>query len=246
MLATQANHLVTSGELEKGCFVRLSAYQANQVRDKKYAYLKPHPAKEALLTSPRILIVLNLDVLKEHGKREKIGNPVSLEQELATRGPIAAPVQPQQSSATSFYGNKPAAAAVPAKAPTQNPTKYVSSYLGLATNSNISRLVPVALELLAKTVSIPLKLYLLTKTSGPSRLVSRRNRISKPGTTLGVKAGFLRLPFLTKLARSVPQGSVIRLKLSTRCSRKVRYITSPNAESIWRNDNTPTSITTTN
>lgn len=78
--------------------------------------------------------MLNLDVLKEHGKREKIGNPVSLEQEMATRGPIAAPIQPQQSSATSFYGNKPAAAAVPAKAPTQKPTKYVSSYLRLAIN----------------------------------------------------------------------------------------------------------------
>lgn len=36
MLATQANHLVASKELEKGCFVRLAAYQANQVKDKKY------------------------------------------------------------------------------------------------------------------------------------------------------------------------------------------------------------------
>lgn len=46
MLATQANHLVVSGELEKGCFVRLNAYQANQVREKKYGIsLKPHPAE---------------------------------------------------------------------------------------------------------------------------------------------------------------------------------------------------------
>lgn len=131
MLATQANHLVAPGELEKGCFVRLTAYQANQVRDKKYVY--PVPKKENLLTSLRILIVLNLDVLKEHGKREKIGNPVSLEQEMATRGPTAAPVQPQQASATSFYGNKPVAVAAPAKAPTEKPNKYVLSPLG-ATN----------------------------------------------------------------------------------------------------------------
>lgn len=75
--------------------------------------------------------MLNLDVLKEHGKREKIGNPVSLEQEMATRGPTTAPVQPQQASATSFYGNKPAAVAAPAKAPTQKPNKYdVLSSLG--------------------------------------------------------------------------------------------------------------------
>jgi hypothetical protein len=37
MLATQANYLVLSKELEKGCFVRLLAYQANQVKEKKYA-----------------------------------------------------------------------------------------------------------------------------------------------------------------------------------------------------------------
>ncbi|KAH0613599.1 uncharacterized protein H6S33_005485 [Morchella sextelata] len=108
MLATQANYLVLSKELEKGCFVRLLAYQANQVKEKK------------------ILIVLGLEVLKEHGKREKIGNPVSLEQDPATRGPAtstgnsAAP--PQQASATAFYGNKPAAAPAPQRAAAQKPS----------------------------------------------------------------------------------------------------------------------------
>lgn len=77
--------------------------------------------------------MLSLDVLKEHGKREKIGNPVSLEQEIATRGSTTAPIQPQQASATSFYGNKPAAAAVPARAPAQKP-KYVFSPLELVIN----------------------------------------------------------------------------------------------------------------
>lgn len=107
MLATQANHLVLSGELEKGCFVRLSAYQANQVKDKK------------------ILIVLGLEVLKEHEKREKIGNPVSLEQSPAIRGQTTstnnATAPPQQASATAFYGSKPAAAA-PQRAPAQKPS----------------------------------------------------------------------------------------------------------------------------
>lgn len=88
--------------------------------------------KESLLTGPRILIILSLDVLKEHGKREKIGNPVSLEQEIAC-GSTTAPIQPQQASATSFYGNKPGAAAVPARAPAQKP-KYVFSSLELVNN----------------------------------------------------------------------------------------------------------------
>lgn len=49
MLATQSNHLVTSGDLEKGCFVRLNAYQANQVKDKKYDIrLNPHNISDVL------------------------------------------------------------------------------------------------------------------------------------------------------------------------------------------------------
>lgn len=80
--------------------------------------------------------MLTLDVLKEHGKREKIGNPVSLEQEIATRGPTTAPVQPQQTSAPSFYGSKPVATAAPAKAPVQKPNTYVSLLWGWLPISN--------------------------------------------------------------------------------------------------------------
>lgn len=77
--------------------------------------------------------MLNLDVLKEHGKRDKIGNPVSLEQEMAARGPATSTTaQPQQATATSFYGNKPAAAAAaPARDTAQRPNKYVISILGV-------------------------------------------------------------------------------------------------------------------
>ena len=35
MLATAANHMVHSGELRRGCLVKLNAYQANSVKAKK-------------------------------------------------------------------------------------------------------------------------------------------------------------------------------------------------------------------
>ncbi|KAL1952679.1 hypothetical protein VTO42DRAFT_4453 [Malbranchea cinnamomea] len=61
MLATQTNHLVTSGVLRRGCFVRLRSYQANYVKGKC------------------ILIILDLEVLEELGECEKIGDPKPLE-----------------------------------------------------------------------------------------------------------------------------------------------------------------------
>lgn len=86
MLATQANWVVTEGKLIKGCFVRLKAFQANQVKGK------------------RILIVLDLEVLEELGACEKIGEPKALE-------PRPEDGQPQNTTTMStngFYGNKPA------------------------------------------------------------------------------------------------------------------------------------------
>lgn len=81
-------------------------------------------------------------MLKEHGKREKIGNPVSLEQDPATRGPAtstgnsAAP--PQQASATAFYGNKPAAAPAPQRATAQKPRyKLVYPTISYPSDSSI-------------------------------------------------------------------------------------------------------------
>ncbi|KAL4937152.1 hypothetical protein BDV06DRAFT_203480 [Aspergillus oleicola] len=64
MLAIQANHFVTDGLLRKGCFVRLKQFQANSVKGKK------------------ILIILDLEVLKELGEAEKIGEPKPLESKL--------------------------------------------------------------------------------------------------------------------------------------------------------------------
>jgi replication factor A1 len=40
MLATQANHVVHDGVLQRGCIVRIKSYQANMVKGKKYAALR--------------------------------------------------------------------------------------------------------------------------------------------------------------------------------------------------------------
>jgi replication factor A1 len=55
----------------------------------------------------RILIILDMEVLKQFGVRDKIGNPVGLEN-LQASTPAVAPQDGM--SAGSFYGNKPAAA----------------------------------------------------------------------------------------------------------------------------------------
>ncbi|KAL7269589.1 Replication factor A protein 1 [Rhizina undulata] len=95
MLATQANNLVSDNIIERGCFIRLTQYQENQVKDK------------------RILIVLNVEVLKEYAPRDRVGNPLSLDVD-----PSAAVIppqfskksqQPNSSGSSSFYGNKPSA-----------------------------------------------------------------------------------------------------------------------------------------
>lgn len=85
MLATpEANHLVTSGSLRKGCFARLKSFQANSVKGKK------------------ILIILDLEVLKELGECEKIGDPKPLESRSEDERP-----QPTTFSSNGFYGSKP-------------------------------------------------------------------------------------------------------------------------------------------
>ncbi|KAI9818302.1 MAG: Replication factor A protein 1 [Thelocarpon impressellum] len=87
MLATQVNHVVHEGKLTKGCFVRLKAYSANNVKGK------------------RILIVLDLEVLEELGEHEKIGDPKALE----VKSEEESKPQPTTISSHGFYGGKPAA-----------------------------------------------------------------------------------------------------------------------------------------
>ncbi|KAL4901967.1 hypothetical protein BDW74DRAFT_68957 [Aspergillus multicolor] len=84
MLAIQANHFVTEGLLRKGCFVRLKQFQANSVKGKK------------------ILIILDLEVLKELGEAEKIGEPKPLENKLEEDEKP----QPTTISSNGFYGAK--------------------------------------------------------------------------------------------------------------------------------------------
>ncbi|KAE8132548.1 hypothetical protein BDV38DRAFT_261003 [Aspergillus pseudotamarii] len=84
MLATQANRFVTSGQLRKGCFVRLKSFQANSVKGKK------------------ILIILDLEVLQDLGEAEKIGEPKPLESKTEEDEKP----QPTTISSNGFYGSK--------------------------------------------------------------------------------------------------------------------------------------------
>ncbi|BAE57239.1 single-stranded DNA-binding replication protein A [Aspergillus flavus] len=84
MLATQANRFVTSGQLRKGCFVRLKSFQANSVKGKK------------------ILIILDLEVLQDLGEAEKIGEPKPLESKTEEEEKS----QPTTISSNGFYGSK--------------------------------------------------------------------------------------------------------------------------------------------
>ncbi|PGH13789.1 hypothetical protein AJ80_06177 [Polytolypa hystricis UAMH7299] len=85
MIATQANHFVTSGVLRRGCFVKLKSFQANVVKGK------------------RILIILDLEVLEELGECEKIGDPKPLESKPADpEKPV-----PTVISSNGFYGSRP-------------------------------------------------------------------------------------------------------------------------------------------
>ncbi|KAL3469470.1 hypothetical protein BJX99DRAFT_241251 [Aspergillus californicus] len=84
MLAIQANHFVTDGSLRKGCFVKLKSFQANSVKGKK------------------ILIILDLEVVKELGEAEKIGEPKPLENKLEEDEKP----QPTTISSNGFYGSK--------------------------------------------------------------------------------------------------------------------------------------------
>lgn len=97
--------MVTDGSLRKGCFVRLKSFQANAVKGKKWVTIAIH----IILASPcayiyyRILIVLDLEVLKELGEAEKIGEPKPLE----IKAEEEERAQPTTISSNGFYGSKP-------------------------------------------------------------------------------------------------------------------------------------------
>ncbi|KAI1179224.1 replication factor-A protein [Nemania sp. FL0916] len=61
MLATQANHVITDGQLARGCIVRVKSYQANAIKGKN------------------ILIILDLEVATELGTHDRIGEPAPFE-----------------------------------------------------------------------------------------------------------------------------------------------------------------------
>ncbi len=115
MLATQANHVVHDGKLQRGCIVRLKQYQAQALKGKRYVDSSVEPpffsflAKHALTTllSPSILIILDLEVIESYGTPEKIGEPIAVEQKstepqsttIGGAGFYGAKTEPQESKA---------------------------------------------------------------------------------------------------------------------------------------------------
>ncbi|KAI5821081.1 hypothetical protein BZA77DRAFT_298669 [Pyronema omphalodes] len=90
MIATQANNLIHSGELQRGTFLRLNSYNPQKVKDR------------------RILIVTELSIAHEFPLQEKIGNPTALDT-YDISGHIAAYESSvaTAATATSFYGDQP-------------------------------------------------------------------------------------------------------------------------------------------
>ncbi|RPB29585.1 replication factor A 1, rfa1 [Terfezia boudieri ATCC MYA-4762] len=107
MLASQNNHLIKHGDLVKGSIIRLTSYQTNQIKER------------------RVLIVIELEVLKEYGVHDKIGQPDSLEKALdksqnsgeLQRNPYPSPTAttatPEAATTPAFYGSKPSALPAP-------------------------------------------------------------------------------------------------------------------------------------
>jgi replication factor A1 len=83
----ELNDMVVSGELKKGCLLRLNGYQPNRVKEKK------------------ILVIMSCEILSEYGEPEKIGAPVGLDP--AGGAQDAPQAQPGTVSANGFYGNRP-------------------------------------------------------------------------------------------------------------------------------------------
>ncbi|KAI5858167.1 replication factor-a protein [Durotheca rogersii] len=80
MLATQANHVIHDGSIARGCIVRVKSYQGNSVKGKN------------------ILIILDLEVAKELGVHERIGEPTAFEGKPQAANTAI--------SGTNFYGVK--------------------------------------------------------------------------------------------------------------------------------------------
>ena len=81
MLATQKNHLIHDGVLQRGSIIKMKDYQAQQVKGKS------------------ILIVLDVEVMTEFGTLDKIGEPKVME-------PNAPPPQNTTIGGAGFYGAK--------------------------------------------------------------------------------------------------------------------------------------------
>jgi replication factor A1 len=88
MIATQANEIVTSGQLKRGSICRLNKFQASFIKEK------------------HILVIIDIDVLQEYGEHEKLGNPVALDvaKPEAEEEQDAKP-QPGNITGNNFYGN---------------------------------------------------------------------------------------------------------------------------------------------
>ncbi|KAF3906323.1 hypothetical protein ABW20_dc0103489 [Dactylellina cionopaga] len=108
MVATQINHVMAEGNIDKGSIVKLPEFGTGKVKEKS------------------VLIVLAVELLEQYGNPEKIGDPKQVTPESASE--IAQ--QRQASSTSNFYGNKPssvgrgtAAGNAPSRAPAKSSSR---------------------------------------------------------------------------------------------------------------------------
>ncbi|RDA91313.1 hypothetical protein CP533_1578 [Ophiocordyceps camponoti-saundersi (nom. inval.)] len=148
MLATQANHVVQDGKLDRGSLARVKQCTPNNLKGKN------------------ILIILDIEVIESAGVHDKIGEPVAVETRQASDATIAG---------SEFYGAKKDE---PAKAPPQQaPAKSIPSrpanHAGAANIYPIEGLSPFAHKWTIKArVTVKSDIKTWHKASGEGKLFS--------------------------------------------------------------------------
>ncbi|PFH60253.1 hypothetical protein XA68_11240 [Ophiocordyceps unilateralis] len=143
MLATQANHVVQDGKLERGCLARVRQYTPNNLKGKN------------------ILIILDIEVIESLGVHEKIGEPVAVDTKPATEATIAD---------SDFYGAKKDE---PAQAPAQTMPTRPAAHAAGGTIYPIEGLSPFAHKWTIKArVTVKSDIKTWHKATGEGKLFS--------------------------------------------------------------------------
>jgi len=104
MLATQANHVMHDGQLQRGAIVRVKQYQAQLHKGKKCVSPFTLEVVPAFTCLSSVMIVLDLEVIASLGTPDKIGEPKGMETTMTERQNTA--IGGAGMSGAGFYGAK--------------------------------------------------------------------------------------------------------------------------------------------